>query len=126
MLDYQSTSVSFSWTFGITATAAFGKKCKDQEAFITLVKENLEVAGGFSVSDVFPSLKFLHVVSGLRPELEKIHQKMDKMLENIVNEHKVREAMTKTGKGKADDLVDVLLNLPEHGDLEFPLTSNNI
>ena len=51
---------------------------------------------------------------------------MDKILENIVNEHKVREAMTKTGKGKADDLVDVLLNLPEHGELEFPLTSNNI
>uniref|UniRef100_A0A7N2M8I6 Cytochrome P450 n=1 Tax=Quercus lobata TaxID=97700 RepID=A0A7N2M8I6_QUELO len=78
----------FSLTFGITATAAFGKKCKDQEAFITLAKENLEVAGGFSVSNV--------------------------------------EAMTKTGKGKADDLVDVLLNLPEHGELEFPLTSNNI
>ncbi|KAL4618677.1 hypothetical protein ACB092_06G027800 [Castanea dentata] len=116
----------FSLTFGITATAAFGKKCKDQEAFITLVKENLEVAGGFSVSDVFPSLKFLHVVSGLRPKLEKIHQKMDKILENIVNEHKGREAMTKTGKGKADDLVDVLLNLRGHGDLEFPLTSNNI
>lgn len=51
---------------------------------------------------------------------------MDKILENIVNEHKVREAMTKTGKGKAEDLVDVLLNLQEHGDLEFPLTSNNI
>lgn len=93
------------------------RNTKTKEAFITLVKENLEVAGGFSVSDVFPSHKFLHVVSGLRPKLEKIHQKMDKMLENIVNEHKVREAMTKTGKGKADDLVDVLLNLPEHGDL---------
>nr|POE84388.1 premnaspirodiene oxygenase [Quercus suber] len=63
---------------------------------------------------------------GLRSKLEKIHQKMDKILENIVNEHKVREAMTKTGKGKADDLVDVLLNRLEHGDLEFPLTSNNI
>uniref|UniRef100_A0A2N9FRW8 Uncharacterized protein n=1 Tax=Fagus sylvatica TaxID=28930 RepID=A0A2N9FRW8_FAGSY len=116
----------FSSTFGITARAAFGKKCKDQEAFITLVKENLEVAGGFSVSDVFPSLKFLHVVSGMRPKLEELHKKMDNVMENIVNEHKVVKAMKKTGKGKVDDLVDVLLNLQEHGDLEFPLTTNNI
>ena len=84
------------------------------------------MAGGFSVSDVFPSLKFLHVVSGMRPKLEELHKKMDNVLENIVNEHKVVKAMKKTGKGKVDDLVDVLLNLQEHGDLEFPLTTNNI
>ncbi|GMY30995.1 premnaspirodiene oxygenase-like isoform X1 [Fagus crenata] len=97
----------FSSTFGITARAAFGKKCKDQEAFITLVKENLEVAGGFSVSDVFPSLKFLHVVNGMRPKLEELHKKMDKVLENIVNEHKVVKSMKKTGNRKVDDLVVV-------------------
>ncbi|WRX08247.1 Cytochrome P450 - like 2 [Theobroma cacao] len=49
----------------ITARAAFGSKCKDQEEFLSAIKETRDLTGGFNVPDVFPSIKFLHLFSGV-------------------------------------------------------------
>ncbi|KAK2999713.1 hypothetical protein RJ639_023811 [Escallonia herrerae] len=119
----------FLLTCGITAKAAFGKKCDDQHTFVSLVKQVVEMAAGFCVADMYPSAKFLQVISGLRARLEKVHMKVDKILENILNEHKERISLaTKTGKVEVDDedLVDVLLRFQKDGDIEFPLTDSNI
>ncbi|XVF71741.1 hypothetical protein PTKIN_Ptkin12aG0064000 [Pterospermum kingtungense] len=113
----------------ITARAAFGSKCKDQEEFLSAIKKTLDLAGGFNVPDIFPSLKFLHHCSGVKPALERIHQKIDKILTNIINDHKLKRETTKSAgnvKLQEEDLVDVLLNLQECGDLDFPLTIENI
>ncbi|XVE72549.1 hypothetical protein DITRI_Ditri11bG0047400 [Diplodiscus trichospermus] len=118
-----------SLSYHITARAAFGSKCKDQEEFISAIKETLDLAGGFNVPDIFPSLKFLRHFSGVKPALESIHQKIDKILNNIINEHKQKRQTTKSAgnvKIEEEDLVDVLLNLQECGDLHFPLTVENI
>ncbi|XP_057995251.1 tabersonine 16-hydroxylase 2-like [Hevea brasiliensis] len=50
------------------------------------------------------------------------------LLENIINEHRIYWATAKGDQGEAEleDIVHTLLNLQEHGDLEFPLTTNNI
>ncbi|KAK2965621.1 hypothetical protein RJ640_027036 [Escallonia rubra] len=99
----------FSLTYGVTARAAFGKKCDDQDVFISLVEQIIEMAAGFCVADMYPSAKFLQVISGLRARLEKVHKKVDKILEKILNEHKERISLaTKTGKVEVDDkdLVD--------------------
>ncbi|MBA0752307.1 hypothetical protein Gogos_001150, partial [Gossypium gossypioides] len=109
----------FSMSYGITARAAFGKKCKNQDAFVSVISEESKVNSGFLVSEFFPSLKFLDVVSGLKHRVEKIHGEADRILGNIVNDHKESIA-----KGKREDLVDVLLRLQENG--EVPLTDNNI
>ncbi|TYH35057.1 hypothetical protein ES332_D13G167600v1 [Gossypium tomentosum] len=109
----------FSMIYGITARAAFGKKCKNQDAFVSVISEESKVNSGFLVSEFFPSLKFLDVVSGLKHRVEKIHGEADRILGNIVNDHKESIA-----KGIREDLVDVLLRLQENG--EVPLTDNNI
>ncbi|KAG8502825.1 hypothetical protein CXB51_000470 [Gossypium anomalum] len=72
--------------------------------------------------DLFPSLKFLEYLTGLRPKLERLHQKLDKIFASVINEHKASKGV----ESEADDLVYVLLNLQENGDLEFPLTTDNI
>ncbi|GMN22644.1 hypothetical protein TIFTF001_047465, partial [Ficus carica] len=70
--------IIFSSTYTITARAAFGKKNKDQEEFILLVKESTKIASGLDLADVFPSLSFLHpLIFGTRAQLEKLHQKSD-------------------------------------------------
>ncbi|KAK2985145.1 hypothetical protein RJ640_004826 [Escallonia rubra] len=116
----------FSLTYGITARAAFGEKGKDQELFLSLMEEIIELGSGFNIADMYPSVKWLEVISGLQPRFEKIHKKVDKILDNILNEHKNRTIMP-TGKGDAnEDLVDVLIRYQKHGDLEFPLTDSNI
>ncbi|KAG4112025.1 hypothetical protein ERO13_D13G137650v2 [Gossypium hirsutum] len=109
----------FSIIYGITARAAFGKKCKNQDAFVSVISEESKVNSGFLVSEFFPSLKFLDVVSGLKHRVEKIHGEADRILGNIVNDHKESIA-----KGIREDPVDVLLRLQENG--EVPLTDNNI
>ncbi|PPS20288.1 hypothetical protein GOBAR_AA00272 [Gossypium barbadense] len=73
----------FSLSYGITARAAFGKKCKDQDAFISIVTEETKVNSGFFVSEFFPSLKFLDTVLGLKHKVEKIHGEADMILGNI-------------------------------------------
>ena len=115
----------FSMTYAITARAAFGKKCKDQEAFISVISEYSKPSSGFFIADFFPSLKVLDLVSGQTHKAEKIHQEGDRILGNIVNDHKESRARARDRSEEVEeDLVDVLLRLQEKG--EFPLTDSNI
>ncbi|XP_057445181.1 cytochrome P450 71D11-like isoform X2 [Lotus japonicus] len=122
------TKAVLSSVYAITSRAAFGKKCKDQEEFISLVKEVVIVAAGFSIGDLFPSAKWLQHVSGLRPKLERLHRQIDQILENIVNEHKEAKSRAKEGPDEEEeDLVDVLLKF-QHGssNQDICLTNDNI
>ncbi|KAM7495634.1 hypothetical protein LguiB_030243 [Lonicera macranthoides] len=117
----------FSLTFCITSRAAFGKKNKDQEAFALLVDQAFKALGGFSIADMYPTAKLLHVVTGVRPSLEKIQRKLDEILENIVVDHREKKVTTESREGELDeDLVDVLLRLQKQGGLEFPVTHDCI
>ncbi|KAL5735696.1 hypothetical protein ACOSQ2_030484 [Xanthoceras sorbifolium] len=73
---------------------------------------------------MFPSVKLLGVLSGMRSELQRVCQEADKILDNIINEHIACKATI--GEGEEKDLVHVLLNLQDRGDLEIPLTTDNI
>ncbi|PSR96248.1 Premnaspirodiene oxygenase [Actinidia chinensis var. chinensis] len=116
-----------SLTYGMVARAAFGKRNKDQEEFISLVEEATFLAAGFSIVDLYPSVKVLEVITGMRSRLEKLRNRLDKILESIVNEHRDGNSSTEGGKSReTEDLVDVLLRVQKHGDLEFALTDDNI
>ncbi|KHN29895.1 Cytochrome P450 71D11 [Glycine soja] len=115
--------------YNIISRAAFGMKCKDQEEFISAVKEGVTVAGGFNVADLFPSAKWLQPVTGLRPKIERLHRQIDRILLDIINEHKDAKAKAKEDQGEAEeDLVDVLLKFPDGHDSkqDICLTINNI
>uniref|UniRef100_A0A2C9W7G6 Cytochrome P450 n=1 Tax=Manihot esculenta TaxID=3983 RepID=A0A2C9W7G6_MANES len=111
----------FSLTYGMVSRAAFGKKYKDQEQFMKVIKKVFELASGFSVADMYPSIKLLQKVTGLRPKLEKLHGIADRILGNIIKEHR-----NKNGNEMEEDTVDVLLKLQEHADLEFPISDKII
>ncbi|PQQ08745.1 hypothetical protein Pyn_11323 [Prunus yedoensis var. nudiflora] len=101
ILSYDSTNLAFapygspinltqeiySSTFTITSRAAFGKKNRDQEKFIYIVKEAAKAASGFALADVFPSVSLLHLLSGMRPKLERLHKEADRIMGNIIKEH---------------------------------------
>ncbi|XP_044473795.1 cytochrome P450 71D11-like [Mangifera indica] len=115
------TEEVFSSTYGLTARAAFGKKCKDQEKFKAATKEISQLLAGFHIADLFPSIKFLHSISGVKAKMEKLMQECDRILEKIVNEHKMAD------RNEGDiDLVDVLLKFQENGDPQFSLTTQNV
>ncbi|KAH7836776.1 hypothetical protein Vadar_005514 [Vaccinium darrowii] len=122
------TKKMFWLTNDITFRAAFGKRYKDKDALISLMKESADLSGGFDVCDLFPSLKVLHFLSGMRSKLVRLHRKMDQILEEIINEHEENLESFKGGDDEAEEevLVNVLLRLKQRGGLQFPVTNNNI
>lgn len=65
----------------ITCRAAFGNKYKYQDEFIVTMKEVSNLAEGLDLPDIFPSLKFFHLITRLRPALEGMHKRVDKILD---------------------------------------------
>jgi flavonoid 6-hydroxylase len=107
------TKEVFSTIFTITSRVAFGKKCKDNQKFISVVKESVAVAGGFELGDLFPSYKWLQNISGLKHKLEKLHKQADKIMQNIIDDHReAKKSRVNEDEGEKveEDLVDMLLN----------------
>ncbi|XP_050228753.1 desmethyl-deoxy-podophyllotoxin synthase-like [Mercurialis annua] len=121
------TKMLHSSSCTITLRAAFGNKCAldNQEEFILVVQQVLKIVSGFSLADLFPSLKWLHAITGVQYRLTKLRQKVDHVLEKIINGHKIARATSKTNT-EDEDVLHVLLNLQEQKNLALPLTTNNI
>ncbi|XVF71520.1 hypothetical protein PTKIN_Ptkin12aG0044400 [Pterospermum kingtungense] len=118
----------FSMTYGITSRAALGDKFKGQEEFIRIMTETVKQSTGFCLADLYPSKKLLQQISLVRLKLEKLQRTSDRILENIINEHKEEKNTTsETGKQKeGEDLLSVLLELQNRSDLEIPLTNYKV
>ncbi|CAI9106587.1 OLC1v1005775C1 [Oldenlandia corymbosa var. corymbosa] len=117
-----------SFTYGTISRAAFGKKRAEQETVISLVKEIIRLAEAFNVADLYPSLKFLHSVTGIKAKMESAHKELDRMFDNMINERRT-ERRTKDGENKLEDqkdLLDVLLMYHEQENLGFSPTIANI
>ncbi|KAH1054234.1 hypothetical protein AAZX31_08G315800 [Glycine max] len=113
--------------YTIASRAAFGKNCKDQEKFISVVKKTSKLAAGFGIEDLFPSVTWLQHVTGLRAKLERLHQQADQIMENIINEHKEANSKAKDDQSEAEeDLVDVLIQYEDGSKKDFSLTRNKI
>ncbi|XP_059665969.1 desmethyl-deoxy-podophyllotoxin synthase-like [Cornus florida] len=122
------TEKIFSVTYNITTKTAVGKKFDGQEEFIGLLRDTIQLSGGFTVADLFPSIKLLALITGLKPRAEETHRKLDKVFDKIIDEHKARKVATQNGDGKADqkDLVDVLLRVQEKGNFDIPLDMTTV
>ncbi|CAI0420441.1 unnamed protein product [Linum tenue] len=126
----------FQLTSRATRGSAFGKLAGDVdgEEFFKMVERIADVLGGFRVSDLFPSLTWLPVVTGFKSQLMEIHRKLDRMLDDMISEYKERRAAAVAAAGKGvgggvvetEDLLDVLLNLHESQSLDFSLTLENV
>ncbi|XP_050207096.1 cytochrome P450 71D11-like [Mercurialis annua] len=110
----------------ITARAAFGSKCLlYQEEFIQITKEILDIMAGFGLADLFPSIKLLSTITGVRYRLKKLHKRVDFVLEKIIDGHRISRDESNISI-EDEDIVHVFLKLQEQGNLEFPLTTDSI
>ncbi|XP_054817089.1 cytochrome P450 71D9-like [Prosopis cineraria] len=100
---------------------------KGREDSITL-ERTMELATGLSVADLFPSLKFLPVITGLKAKLEKLHQVGDSILQEVLTEHREKNMRRSQDANEAyqDDLVDVLLRIQKENDLEIHVSDDTI
>lgn len=113
----------YSLSNDITARAAFGDKCRDQKEFIEIAEIIVVQSGGFSIADLFPSVQWLEFICGVRKELDRLNRQGDRILDNIISEHRFKRSRCES---EVEDLVTVLLDLMDQGDLEVPLTMESV
>ncbi|KAF3637564.1 Cytochrome 71AV8 [Capsicum annuum] len=120
------TEKMYALTSAVICRAAFGKRRKDESAyFMSLIRELSLMITGLDISEVFPSFKFLQVITGTKAKLVKLHKKLDKVLDLIIKEHKQKLDGEEESSTK-NDLVNLLLKLQESGTLDFPFSTDNI
>lgn len=122
------TQKIFLFMSSMTCRAAFGNASMDRAAAVKLIKEAICLSGHFDLADLFPSMKIFNFFTWNKFKLLKLRNKLDKILDDVIDGHVKNLDSTKMGYGElgSEDLVDVLLRLKTSGETEFPITNDSI
>ncbi|KAH6774754.1 hypothetical protein C2S51_013158 [Perilla frutescens var. frutescens] len=128
----------FSMMSSITSRAAFGLvACKDKHSLIRMSREGIKLGAGFVFQDHFPSSTIASVLSwGTRVRILRMRRHLDLILDDIIRQHERNlarihgegAASRRRGNGELgnEDLIDVLLRIKENGEMEHPISYDNI
>ncbi|KAL5814915.1 hypothetical protein ACOSQ4_025556 [Xanthoceras sorbifolium] len=110
----------------ILCRVAFGRDFSgageyDHYGFQKMLEEYQELLGGFSLGDFFPSMEFIHSLTGMKSRLQNTFQRFDRFFDEIIHEH-----LNPDREKKKQDLLDVLLDIQKNGSAEMPLTMDNV
>ncbi|OWM91373.1 cytochrome P450 71D7-like [Punica granatum] len=118
-----------SLLMNLTARAAFGERCKHRDDFVSFIEELAQLSEWFKLCDLFPSMKFLRNTSRVKTAWERLHGKINDILNHIIEDHKAKHEIAISHENKApmgEDLVDVLLNLHKTKEFHFLITMDVI
>ncbi|KAM0951330.1 putative premnaspirodiene oxygenase [Dioscorea sansibarensis] len=110
----------YSLANNVITRAVIGDRCKNQNRFLEVVEEVVELVTGFDLADLFPSLTWLSWLVGNTRKIKRYQRELDEFLDAILRDHEERR--TKADK----DLVDVLLRIKDEDGLHSPLTREGI
>ncbi|KAK6924763.1 Cytochrome P450, partial [Dillenia turbinata] len=94
----------------------------DRHGFHKMLEEFQELLAGFSIGDFFPSMEFIHSLTGMKSRLQHTFRRFDQLFDKIIKEHLNLERE----KEKHKDLVDVLLDTQKNKEGEISLTMDNV
>ncbi|KAJ1284274.1 hypothetical protein BS78_03G192400 [Paspalum vaginatum] len=111
----------------ITAMAAFGDRCSGElmEQFLPAVSFVISSISGFCFSDLFPSLRFMDVVTGTKRRLWRARRQLNGVLDKIIAENEARRKAKDDSDGNGDPL-SAMLRIRDEGQFEFPFDATNI
>ncbi|PIN24124.1 Cytochrome P450 CYP2 subfamily [Handroanthus impetiginosus] len=90
--------------------------------FHEMLNEYQELLGGFSIGDFFPSLEFLHTLTGHKQRLMRAFQRFDQLFSDVIKE----KLELDDGQKEHKDFVDILLEELKDESAEAPLTMDNV
>ncbi|EXB94456.1 Cytochrome P450 71A1 [Morus notabilis] len=94
----------------------------DKQGFQKMLEEYQELLGGLSVGDFFPSMEFVHALTGTKSRLVATFHRFDQLFDQIVAEHADPDRKNVEHK----DLVDVLLDIQKNESGDITLTMDNV
>ncbi|XP_042483297.1 cytochrome P450 71AP13-like [Macadamia integrifolia] len=94
----------------------------DRHGFQNMLDEYQELLGGLSLGDFFPSMEWIHTITGMKSRLERLFKRFDCFFNEVIEMH----LNSKKKKGDHQDFVDVLLESKNRDVRDLPLTMDNI
>nr|POE65331.1 cytochrome p450 71a1 [Quercus suber] len=102
----------------VLCRVAFGRNFSTGEynrhGFQKMLEEYRALLGGFSIGDFFPSMEFIHSLTGMKSRLQDTFQHFDKLFDQLLTEH----GNPKREKKEQKDLVDVLLDIQKNDNIK--------
>ncbi|CAN6176583.1 unnamed protein product [Urochloa humidicola] len=102
--------------------AIIGSRFRDRDTFLRLLEQRIKVAPAASLPDIFPSSRLAMLLSPAPRLMRREREKMMAFVGTIIQEHQENRA---AGIDE-EDLLDVLLKVQREGELDPPLTTENI
>lgn len=112
----------------IVSRCVIGRKIEEENGkskFGELSRTLEEQLAAFCIGDIFPSLGWLDVLSGLIGRLNATAKALDAMLDQVIEEHVLSESDV-DDHSDTKDFVDILLHLQKDGALGADLTRDNL
>ncbi|KAF7055273.1 LOW QUALITY PROTEIN: hypothetical protein CFC21_062823 [Triticum aestivum] len=123
-------SLLCSCSIGITGKATFGQLCGTelQEQYMPVIEVAVKEGAGFSARDLFPSLWFVDVATGLTRRRWRTRRQLDAIFDKMIGECEAQRAATKTiGDDEEEEhLLSALLRIKDEGKLEVPISMTSI
>ncbi|CAL1353964.1 unnamed protein product [Linum trigynum] len=122
------TRLVFELSCGVTSRAAFGRKY-DVEGLMALTSDIMELASGLGVADMFScngGIMLKKMTKLWSPKLNRVVRGADRVLEDVLDDHRKKRSYSFYDDDGREDLADVLLKLQKNDDLDVSLTDDNI
>ncbi|GAB4849546.1 hypothetical protein Ancab_004340 [Ancistrocladus abbreviatus] len=123
-------------TNDVVCRVAFGRKYSGEGVgcanFKLILKDFVELLGGFYVGDFIPWLAWIHRVNGLYAKVERVFKNFDDFIEGIVREHsdncwyEMKNVEADDKEYRVKDFVDVLLESHKNNLAGFPIERDSI
>ncbi|KAI3877906.1 hypothetical protein MKW92_053605 [Papaver armeniacum] len=129
-LLYGCTDIAFSsyneYLRKIRRMCILGKKYGkggDNKRYSELPEEVTKLLGAVCFGDLFPSLKFLDVLTGFTGKLKTLSKEVDAFLDQVIDEHLTKQEGDNVQENKKEYFVDILLASQTE---QLNLTRNNV
>ncbi|ERN15843.1 hypothetical protein AMTR_s00039p00169550 [Amborella trichopoda] len=116
----------YTLTNCIICKVALGHSERDQTEYrlYKIVQELNSILRSFFAADLFPSMGWVDVFTGIRARIKKNFRELDSFLDEVIQNHRYKGVLEPTTANK--DFVDILLQAQKDYSLDIPLTMDNL
>lgn len=116
------SDMAFKVSYNVVSRSCLGKAHKDES--FELIRRALTLLRVFYFENLFPSLRWIDVLTGKAANVRKTFEELDRFFDQVIEDHNFVKVNEKISDEKS--FLDTLLHLQKDGDLGIDLTDNRI